>query len=64
MAKRSRAREVAFQVLYQDDLNPQHNPADADAYIAEQLSNESLIEFARSIVAGARRNRLDRRRVR
>jgi len=57
MAKRSRAREVAFQVLYQDDLNPQHNPADADAYLAEQVGDEALIEFARSLVGGARRNR-------
>ena len=26
--RRSRAREVAIQVLYQDDLNPRNNPAD------------------------------------
>ena len=28
MARRSRAREVVLQVLYQDDLNPRHNPDD------------------------------------
>ena len=27
MARRSRSREVAFQVLYQDDLNPRSSPA-------------------------------------
>ena len=32
MASRSRAREVVFQVLYQDDLNPKHNPAETDAF--------------------------------
>lgn len=57
MAKRSDAREVAFQVLYQDDLNPRNNPAVADAFIREHISSEGLAEFARSLVAGARRNR-------
>ena len=57
MAKRSQAREVAFQVIYQDDLNPRNNPAVADAFISERISNEGLAEFARSLVAGTRRNR-------
>lgn len=57
MAKRSRAREVAFQVLYQDDLNPRNNPAITDAFIAEQLDDAELVEFGRGLVAGARRNR-------
>jgi N utilization substance protein B len=57
MAKRSQAREVAFQVLYQDDLNPRNNPAITDGFIEEQLGGGELVEFARSLVAGARRNR-------
>ena len=57
MAKRSQAREVAFQVLYQDDLNPRNNPAITDAFMEDQLGNAALVEFARSLVAGARRNR-------
>ena len=59
MAKRSHAREVAFQVIYQDDLNPRNNPAAADAFISERISSEGLAEFARSLVAGTRRNRPD-----
>lgn len=98
MSRRSRAREVALQVLFQDDLNPGLNPAEADQFLlrrlrgAEELvpiaetadpgewvptrsspfatpsslgtprpapspAKASLIEFARTLVAGVRRNR-------
>ena len=57
MARRTRAREVALQVLYQDDLNPRHNPADDDVFIGNRLQAGELIEFAQSLVAGVRRNR-------
>ena len=30
MTRRSRAREVAFQALYEDDLNPRDDPAFGD----------------------------------
>jgi N utilization substance protein B len=57
MARRTRAREVALQVLYQDDLNPRHNPADDDKFIQGRLQGEELVKFAASLVAGVRRNR-------
>jgi len=57
MARRSRARDVALQVLYQDDLNPRHNPAESDAFLRGRLRVPELIEFARSLVDGVRRNR-------
>jgi N utilization substance protein B len=57
MARRTRAREVALQVLYQDDLNPRHNPADDDKFIQGRLQGEELVKFATSLVAGVRRNR-------
>ena len=62
MSRRSRSREVALQVLYQDDLNPQQNPALSDRFLAGRLRTPELVEFARSLVAGVRRNRekLDR----
>ena len=56
MARRSRAREVAFQVLYQDDLNPRNNPAVGDQLIVRRLRAEDLIAFARELVAGVRRH--------
>ena len=58
MARRSRAREVALQVLYEDDLNPGRNPADADQFLRRRLAQQpEVIEFAQSLVAGVRRNR-------
>jgi len=57
MGRRSRAREVVFQVLYEDDLNPRHNPADSDALICRRLESDELVEFARGLVAGVRRQR-------
>ena len=57
MPRRSRAREVALQVLYQDDLNPRHNPAESDAFIDARLRDDDLRVFTRSLVSGVRRNR-------
>ncbi len=57
MSRRSRAREVAFQVLYEDDLNPRGNPALGDALLQRRLQTEDLVQFARELVAGVRRNR-------
>ncbi|HZZ74116.1 MAG TPA: transcription antitermination factor NusB [Pirellulales bacterium] len=59
MPRRSRAREIALQVLYQDDLNPRHNPADSDAFIVARIADEPLREFTRTLVSGVRRNRAE-----
>jgi transcription antitermination protein NusB len=59
MSRRSRAREVAVQVLFQDDLNPGFNPAEADAFLQRRLRGGELVEFARSLVSGVRRNRTE-----
>jgi transcription antitermination protein NusB len=57
MSQRSRAREVAFQVLYQDDLNPRNNPAIGDQLIQDRLRGDDLVAFARGLVAGVRQHR-------
>ena len=57
MTRRSRAREVAFQVLYQDDLNPRGNPAVGDQFIQRRLRGDDLRAFARELVAGVRLHR-------
>jgi len=57
MARRSRARQVALQVLYQDDLNPRNNPSIGDSLLQRRLRTPALIDFARSLVAGVRRQR-------
>lgn len=63
MTRRTRAREVALQVLFEDDLNRQSDPALGDALIARRLHSAPLAAFARSLVAGVRQNResLDQR---
>jgi len=63
MSRRSRAREIVLQVLYEDDLNPDRNLATADQFLARRLNHEKeLVDFARELLAGVRRNRgeLDR----
>ncbi len=58
MARRSRAREVALQVLYEDDINPDRNMHTADLFVGGRLHNDSaLVEFAQSLISGVRRNR-------
>ena len=57
MPRRSRARAIAFQVLYQDDQNPQLAPAVGDQLICSRLRREELVEFARALVTGVRRHR-------
>ncbi|SRR5436190_22707314 len=58
MAKRSKAREVALQVLYQDDVNPEEELADRDEFIRSRLrDDQELMAFARSLIDGVRRNR-------
>lgn len=58
MSRRSRAREVVIQVLYEDDLNPDRSPEIADQFLCSRLSNDQdLIDFARSLLAGVRKHR-------
>ena len=58
MFRRSRAREVVLQVLYEDDLNPNRNMAVSDEFLNRRLNGDpDLISFANEILCGVRRNR-------
>ncbi len=58
MSRRSRAREVVLQILYQDDLNPSANQNDVELFLVRRLQQRSeLIEFARGLLAGVRGHR-------
>lgn len=57
LTRRTRAREIALQVLFQDDLNPGNNPAQAEIFLRSRLAEPELADFAQSLVAGVRRNR-------
>jgi transcription antitermination protein NusB len=56
MSQRSRARQVAFQVLYQDEMNPRSAPAVGELLITRRLHSEEAMEFARSLISGVRQN--------
>jgi len=55
--RRSKAREIVFQLLFQEDLNPRSNPAESDALLVRRLRDPELVEFARELLAGVRRCR-------
>jgi len=58
MARRSRAREVVLQILYQNDLNPGGNLDDAAQFLRSRLNDhDELVEFGLALVAGVLRNR-------
>lgn len=57
MSRRSRARSVAFQVLFQEDLNPESGVVQSDQMVQDELVHEDLIKFARGLIAGVRRCR-------
>jgi len=58
MSRRSRAREVALQVLYQDDLNPSQRVVQTDRFVRTRLRDDgALVEFAQQLIAAVRRHR-------
>ncbi len=57
MTRRSRAREIALQVLYEDDVNLRISPSVGEDFIRRRLRVPELVEFARELVAGVRRHR-------
>ena len=58
MLGRSRSREVVLQLLYQDDLQPERLVAPDAAFMEQRLhQNAALIDFARELLSGVRRNR-------
>ena len=46
-----------MQLLYQADLNPGGDPAVIESFLRGRLRSDDLVEFARSLVNGVRRNR-------
>jgi len=59
MMRRRRAREVALQVLFQEDLNPRVDVRAADEFLQRRVRTSELLAFARGLVTGVRRHRPD-----
>ncbi|HEX6984345.1 MAG TPA: transcription antitermination factor NusB [Planctomycetaceae bacterium] len=57
MARRSKAREVAVQMLYQIDLNPEADLRAVRGMVEELLPDPELREFAWRLFVGVRENR-------
>ena len=53
MSRRSRSREVALQLLYEEELNPQRSEQVSATFLSQRLhGDEALIQFARELVEG------------
>jgi len=58
MSRRSRAREVALQLLYREDLNPSGDPNSVQDFASGRLhGKKEFVAFALSLVNGVLRNR-------
>jgi N utilization substance protein B len=56
MSRRSRSREVALQVLFQDDLNPCDPHGDASPFLKQRLNAEDLLNFSVELIDGVRQH--------
>ena len=55
MSRRSRSREVALQILFQDDLNPCDPRGDALPFLKQRLKNaDDLLSFSVELIDGVR----------
>ena len=56
MSRRSRAREVALQILFEDDVNPRATVGDMKKFVHGRLNSPELEGFCMSLILGVRRN--------
>ena len=59
MSRRSRAREVALQILFEDDVNPRASVADMKTFVQGRLNSPELEEFCMSLILGVHRNQVE-----
>lgn len=59
MSRRSRAREVALQILFEDDVNPRASVEDIKQFVSARLNSPDLEEFCLSLIQGVRRNQTE-----
>jgi len=58
MSRRSRAREIVLQVLYQNELNPDQPDLIRTRFVEARLGhNDKLVAFAKSLIEGVREHR-------
>ncbi len=57
MSLRRRAREVALQILFEDDVNPRGTAAELTEFLHGRLNNQDGEDFALRLVLGVRQNK-------
>lgn len=57
MTRRTRGREIALQVLYLREQNPEVDPIEIQSFITRRLREPRLIAFAQALVDGVMANR-------
>ncbi len=59
MTRRSRGREIALQVLYQLEQNPQIDPAEIERFIEQRIRDTRLRDYSRALVDGVQAHRAE-----
>jgi N utilization substance protein B len=59
MTRRSRAREVALQLLFQRDLNQRIDRAAVERFVRDRLRDDNLIPFSLGLYDGVIANQAD-----
>ncbi len=59
MSARSRSREVALQILFEDDVNPRQTATELQQFVEGRLGSEEGREFCTSLILGVRRNQAE-----
>ncbi|QDU56393.1 transcription antitermination factor NusB [Aeoliella mucimassa] len=54
-SRRSRAREVALQILFEDDVNPRDTAEALTSFVQSRLKSEKMEDFCLSLILGVRR---------
>ncbi|QDU88636.1 hypothetical protein Pla175_20160 [Pirellulimonas nuda] len=54
MSQRSRAREVALQILFEDDVNPRQTATELTQFVHGRIPTEPMREFALKLILGVR----------
>lgn len=54
MTRRTRGREIALQVLYQREQNPDIDPAEIERFVNRRIKEGNVREFARHLFEGVR----------
>ncbi len=59
MSRRSRAREVALQILFEDDVNPRSTVEELTSFVHARLNSPEMEAFCLSLILGVRRNQAE-----